>query len=282
MKRIFKFCIFIGTAFLLTTLHTSCGGQKEDPIGEMKAFGKQFIAKANANQLDSLATYYVDIAKADSIITLQGDSVIVAETGTPGQYDITLAQGITLKANRADDGTITVTESKGLFAFPADKMDIAKKTGMWEATLTDAQLAERMADNDFFSYIKKNSNADFSNIIKISKGNGGYTLTNQTDIPISGSDYKIQATSTQPVYDPDMPFAVDHWATKTSFDAGKDIAPHGSVQYNATYTTSTEFGNETNPKEVKGIKWNLSQEQLQEKFASNSGHEYQDYLTSKK
>ena len=260
----------------------SCGN-KATPEEEVRNYGKYFVEKINANQLDSLTASYPDISKADSIVPLQSDTIMVVET-TPGQFDVTLAEGITLKVNRSDDGNISVTESKGLFAFPASKMDIAKKTGMWDDKLSDAQLNERMKDDEFFIYIRNKKEVKPSSILSIKQAKSSMSnraavmdmdyveVKNLTDIPVSGKDYYLE----------------DHWyytgiamyedgdndQKGISKENGKDIPPHGTVKY------KKDFGFRMSH-DLK-IKWKLTPEQLQEKFGAYTGKEYQEYLNSKK
>ena len=48
-------------------LLASCG-KKTTPEEEVRNYGKYFVEKLNANQLDSLTASYPDISKADSIV----------------------------------------------------------------------------------------------------------------------------------------------------------------------------------------------------------------------
>ena len=267
--------LFIGAMIV-----SACGGNngsdadKANPENEVRAFGKNFVEKLSANQLDSLKAAYPDIVNADSIAPIQSDTIIVVETA-PGQYDMTLAEGVTLKVNRAEDGNVSVTESKGLFVFPADKVDIAKKTGMWNDSLNDARLNERMKNEDFFKFVKDLLKNKTKNIITVGKyvdtsasmgGNGrfGYnTLKNNTDVDIDASDYSI-------VYY-EFDFDIEEYKTRP----GKPIPAHGSIKLESS--GGTMFG-----EYFEKIKWKLSEEKKAEKFAAYTGNEYQEYLNSKK
>lgn len=222
----------VGGLFLSSCSHD----KKATPEDEVRRYGKYFVEKLSANQLDSLKSSYPDLLAADSVMKIQSDTILVADNGS-SKYDVTLAEGITLKVSRADDGKISVTESHGLFAFPADKLATAKKTGLWYASLTDKQLSERMKDDGFFAYIRSKQ-PSAGNIITIGKfvsqsegfgGTGYYTLTNNTDVAISGADYTISFVSSYPTYIPGSN-AIDEWVTKKSSEPGKDIAPKGSVK----------------------------------------------------
>ena len=125
------------------------GGNKLTSEEEVRNYGKYFVEKLSANQLDSLKYTYPDLAVAESLVPVSSDTIVVIETN-PGQYDGTLAKGITLKINRLEYGNITVTESKGLFAFPADKVDIAKKTGMITEATNELQKSQLLKNEKFF------------------------------------------------------------------------------------------------------------------------------------
>ena len=276
MKKFLFFLIIsisIGEAIL-----TSCNtGGKPTPEEEVRNYGKYFVEKLNANQLDSLAVSYPDIAKADSIIPITSDTIIVAENA-PGQFDMTLADGITLKVTRSEDGNISVIESKGLFAFPADKVDIAKKTGMWDDNLSDAGLNERMKDEEFYKWLNNKKTIKTSDIIElgnrssdISSGTGFRDVINKTDHKIKGSDYQVIRTWID--IDPNCGDWIETKGSEVL--SGKDIPPHGRVKF------EYYFGNHL-VQDIKSIKLKLTPEQIQEKFAPHTGNEYQEYLNSKK
>ena len=280
MKKILFF-LSISIAFSGMLLNSCGGGNKLTSEEEVRNYGKYFVEKLSANQLDSLKYTYPDLTVAESLVPVSSDTIVVVETN-PGQYDVTLAKGITLKVRRSEDGKISVIESKGLFSFPSDKVKIAKKTGMWDDKLSDGQLNERMKDKEFFKYIKNKKNLNSKHIIKIGdfyddypedeiRGSGVYEgyqkLTNTTGTEIKGSDYSI-------VYYCLSWYGEDEekW---TEVKPGKTIPAHGSVRVDAS---SGYHGGCT----VEKIKWKLSDAQLQEKFAPYTGKEYQEYLNSKK
>lgn len=274
MKKLNVVLILTVTLLMNGLVISSCSeGSKTTPEEEVRNYSKYFVEKLGAKEIDSLKTAYPDIVKADSIMPLANDTIVVAESA-PGQYDVILSDGVTLKMTRADDGNIAVVESKGLFAFPADKIEIAKKTGMWDESLNDAALSERLNDEEFFAYLKKSKSMNSNDIIAIGKKvdgsyeKSGYAMIeNKTDQPIKGSDYKV--IYSEVYFEGMMP--VETTKTKT----GKDIPPHGSVKYDiTTYNRGGE--------EIKGVKLNLSPQQIKDRFASYTGNEYQEYLKTKK
>ena len=252
----------------------SCS-KKASPEEEVRNYIKYFVEKINANQLDSLTVSYPDISKADSIAPLQSDTILIVEKA-PGQFEMTLADGIVLKVNRSEDGNITVSESRGLFAFPADKVEIAKKTGMWDDTLSDAQLNERMKDEEFFKYIQDQIKKKTSNILTVGKetmsSDYKYNLTpiiNNTDEEIKATDYSI--ISKDGYY---LISGID-WISTSTIN-GKDIPPHDK------YVVKTVASWDEGSIHVIKVNIKIPKEELVRRFASFTGKEYQEYLNSKK
>ena len=251
-----------------------------DETAEVTAFANDLAGKLSAGQLDSLKAAYPALAGAGAIVPLKGDSVTVVAASTPGQYDVTLAPGVTMSITRAADGSMTVNETRGLFSFPADRKEIAKKTGMWDDSLNDAQMAERMNDDAFFKKMNKQSSANTKNLISVGKmvitkewpgievepGYGYFPLTNNSDIAIKGSDYNVVIKASN-VY------SGESW---TYTESGIDLAPKGSGRINV------EFVPRCNP-EKASIKFKVSEKDLMSRTApAFTGNEYQEYLNSKK
>ena len=215
---------------------------------------------------------------------ITSDSIIVAEIA-PGQFDVTLSEGITLKVNLSEDGNLTVTESKGLFAFPADKVDIAKKTGMWDDTLNDAELSKRMDQQEFFDYIAKKANKAANNILSVGKKMivtgyeydvveiGYYTITNNTDQTIYPKDYKMEFLD-------EIASCEEEKRTVKHSSPGKKIDPKSTIKVPSSRTD--RFCNYEETDHLVGVTILLTPEEIQERFAKFTGNEYQEYLNSKK
>ena len=251
---------------------------KEVAIDEVRNFGKNFAEQASAGQLDALTASYPELSDVKTVVPLNSENIIVTQTES-GLYQITLAEGVTMNVKRSEDGTIKVVDSHGLFVFPEDKVEIAKKTGMWDANLSDAQLNERMKDKDFFTWVKNNRDVKTNNIISVGKtindgGTGDLSdpnlyhaiLTNNSNVPIKGSEYKLKWEYWNPYQDHNPTY---------NYEKGKDIPANGSVRID--WSDGGESENN-----LKGVKWNLSSEQLKEKFGKPyTGNEYQEYLNKK-
>ena len=243
------------------------------PEEEVRKFGSYFVEKISAGQLDSIKDFYPQIYMADSIVPLKSDSIIVMEFA-PNQYDVTLTEGVKLKINRSDYGYITVAESKGLFAFPEYKVDIAKKTGMLDQNLTDIEISHRINDDNFYEYLNKKIKQIASNLITVGEyysfynGEGYYPITNNSDKEISKDNYRIMLHT----------WEGNAWETyrdKTHRVKGKNLGP------NETFKFRTSNGSGY-LEEVTGISIEIPEKELFSKYINFSGNEYQEYLDLKK
>lgn len=180
---------------------TSCGGNKD-----VENFAVDFGNKVAANKLDSVRMLYPAAAEADSLaLTFAADSISVEPMEKDGEFKVTYANGKYIIVNRAEDGTITVKESTGLFAYPKEGMDFATQVGGLKPGLSDVKVAEVMANMPglktklYEDYIATLKNALVVGKLKITKqiafmmdeGHGYYPLTNTTDQPIAAKDYTL-------------------------------------------------------------------------------------------
>ena len=263
----------------VVTLATSCGGKSE--ADQVKDFALDFAAKVSQNQVDSIRALYADAAKIDSFaVAFVPDSVSVAETETPGTYKVSLGTAdFTVK--RADDGTMSVTGSHGLAAYPAAALDFAKKTGQWKDGLSDAEQAVRMADKDFRPYVVASFPKAFAKMLmvkgklRVVKGlNGpdmavvtmGANVVSTCDKPIDGSDYEVVFKG-QWMND----FVI---TPTTEREPGKDIAPKDSV-----LITTEVLEYDVLQRAYVNIK--ISNDSLFNKYFTATGNEYDEYLKSK-
>lgn len=251
---------------------------------EVMEFVIKFINGLNNELKDSIA--YPDILKGNAFAALTTDSLKIFE-GIDGKYGVYLNNGINLKINREKNGRLTILESHGLFVFPEDRVNIAKKTGMWNDTLNDAALADRIGDDAYFKYLQNQVQKKTSNIITFHSEPGSPDKTegfanvinyfqNHTDQPIKSSDYVITLEVFEELdwgTDEDG-YYVPRYGTHSKTKQGIPIPPHGTVSFNTVDIPDYS-------EKVKGIKIKLSAKQMQERFAPYTGNEYQEYLSSK-
>lgn len=272
MKKVWiYFMALLGIAIAFS----SCGKKSSD--NEVRDFAKFFVEKISLNQVDSLKRFYPDIVKAETFADLQSDTILVTET-SPGTFEVRLTPSVLLIANRSENGQINIMGSQGLFAYPESKMEMAKKTGMWNENISDSEFADRMQDKGFEKYLSDRASSLTSNILSIGKlrdvGTDSYmmqSITNNTDQPISASDYNIVVRTNR-----------EGRGATYSTKSGKDIPPRGSASFQMIFGMNEngwDVWEESD--EITSVKFKIPEDQLMERFASFTGNEYQDYLNSK-
>lgn len=269
---------------------------------EVKQFAADFAEKVSKNQVDSVRALYPDAAKCDSFsLAFNADSIQVAETETAGLYKVTMGNA-EFTVQKTEDGKMTVKESHGLFAYPADRMDLAKKTGQWNSSITDLEFSKRMEDTMFPSWIQSKMADAMKSLVKITKSNVSkkhisdywtssekdvctYTIevSNETDQEIGGNDYTISAIETWKYFE-------DGWAdlsfrettkrqSSSKMLTGKPIPAKGSVTYswNRSFEGSHHFGYKDFDVNAT-VNFTSNKASFGYKF---TGKEYEEYQNSK-
>ena len=282
MKKIKSFSIALSALVL-----ASCGGAgstedaKENALDSAKVFAVDVATKVSKGQKDSLVALYPDVAKADSIaLSFVADSINVVEVDSVN-YLAKFDGGKEFSIAKDAQGKFAVTESKGLFVYPEKDLDFAKKTGMWVDSLTDVQFAERMATKEEFrNYLigtfkvvnplvmtekqpivhEGTCNMDFWAIKR-------YVVTNKSDKPVSGKDYKMAVRW----------YYLQYEKKETVYESGKDIAPGASVSFE---WKTTDYYILIDNVSLKYNNTNKAQ-QFEENFQPK-GDEYQKFLATKK
>ena len=275
---------FAACALSALTL-ASCGGSsssedaKEKAVDSVKVFAVDVATKVSKGQKDSVVMVYADAAKADSLVlSIVPDSVKVIEIDSV-TFSADLGDSKTIGIKKDAQGKLSVTESKGLFAYPEKDLDFAKKTGMWADSLTDAQFAERMATKEeFLKYlknsfvspnplvIKKGAYYDNSNTFSCAAdfvATQKLIVNNISNSKISGSEYRI-----------DVRFRNPDGGYSESYK-GKDLAPGASTTYDATTGMYHHL-------DSYKITYTANKAQQFEKHFQPKGDEYQKFLASKK
>lgn len=202
-----KITLFISVALLIGL--TACG-----PQGKVKKFAESFAENVNDGNMDEVKEAYPDLP-TDSLAAVDIDEIEVEQPDEDGVYRVNYNDDQWLDVT-IDDGTIRVVDSRGIAGFPEDKYVLAQKTGMIKGSTGDIKANELLNDSTYFEWLQKKALSNLSDMIEMKPGKGRVTygrdlygrmcegstermtvgLTNKTDKPISGKDYKITYTYT--------------------------------------------------------------------------------------
>lgn len=259
MKALFSSALVLCLALMMT----ACSGKDSDV--------REFVLKLSSamvhEQMDSLRAMYPGVPDGlqFNVPALLSDSVEI-EYKDGGLVDVKLPSA-SLVLQQGDAGSFTVKESRGLLAFGADRLRIARGTGWVTDDLNDLAIAERFQDTEFEAWLPKKFVEDVRSRVKVGvtrkDSYNGYifdvwdvaTVTNENDFPLPAGSYSVSFLG----------------GTKS----GGEIAPHSSVTI-----TQPLNGNMGYPY----ANLNLSESVLQSLFEQHfqpTGGEYQEYLQSK-
>lgn len=281
-----------GKSLIIALIVTGCIGviggsiwyflsmQKENRIHR---FAESFADKASKNQLISLKSIYPGIEKADSVaLKYVVEGIVIREENDV--YEIVYNPEVTVWAVPAKDNSFVITDSKGLFAYPDGKRDLAMKTGLWTDHIRDIELADRMKDKDFMNFINRKINGVKSNIL--SQGPYiyverdvivGQDIVNNTDQVIKGEDYTLTIHYSFPYWD----YETGEFNSGEGYEVveGKDIPPHDRVFFDCVGDRMFGGGGESR---IYSINIKIPDDELRKRFVTFSGKEYQEYLETKK
>ena len=210
---------------------------------KVQLFVEQFLKAVETGDRATIRNLYPYADSADSL-TLPRTEFMVSKIEESDNYKVVWNKDVWLEIALWEKEGWTIVSSQGFFAWPDDVMDFAKKTGQWKAGLTDKELAERISDDKF----KKTLMDEFCTAFKKKVIQKGYLMV-----------YENEA-----------------WTTKAV--RGKDIAPMGETYLSHTFEGAYESVKESNVK----IQWNITNQQLFNKYFVAKGDEYDKYIEERK
>lgn len=226
-------------AALTAALLCSCSGEKKTVTDFATSFAG-WVADAKA---DSILAVYPDSKYAEKLaIDFVADSLTVDKSDTAGVYKVSYRNGVSALVKIDPNGNCSITETRGVFSYPKEKLEFARKTGALKDDETDVELATTMATVDALAgslYEKYSQERKKAIVVSepvitrdvmfmLDEGAGYYTLTNTTSQPVKGSEYTItwQGDYLGPMGD----------STNHSVENGKDIPANGSVNIPFEFT----------------------------------------------
>ena len=277
MNKIIKFTPMV----LALLLFSACNN-----YADVKQFMAELSAAIEKNDTAAIKKMYPDAAKADSLALAFDAEKAQMETNDDGSIKIDLGEGkdITVIKNEGDDG-MKVKSSHGVFAYPAYRLDLAKKTGQWKDGLNDMEQAERMNDTLFVKYLNdKIAGAiieDLKSKVKVTKSIANYNIdnlqatgvvvvSNQSDRQLEGNEYTVTAK----LYEYTGFYHTESYIGSRTL-TGKVIPANGQVTYSFSYSLGAW---PENPVCTISIKPRI--ENVMEDYQP-TGKEYEEYLSQK-
>lgn len=153
MKKISFLSLFI------ILLMISCGKKPEERVRD---FAVRFGDFVNTNQKDSIQKYYPQFQLTDSLASVAVSNISITPGNVEGVYLAEFSPETFITVNLEKDGSITVTESKGILAFPSNLIDILKSDFKWDNTLNDIKKRS-LADE----YIQREKEKEMSSRLSI-------------------------------------------------------------------------------------------------------------------
>lgn len=271
---ILSFFVAVAVAF------SSCAGDES----KVKSLVADLATAINTGDKSSVTALYPDAAKAIEL-TLQysEDNVTVTPLEVEGSFRVAIGDKVELTVvKNAESGNFTVENSRGLFKWPKERMEMAVATGWYDDKLTDKKNAERLSDEGFVDYlggsllaeIQRKVYAKTTYDLRPAVHGTSYEVEvrNDNDFDLPGDAYI--ATATLWGFDFDRLESVPT-RTKKEF-SGNNVPAHGTARYNIPGTVDFEYESWE-----ADIRVTMTKEQAIAKFLSPKGTEYAEYLKVK-
>lgn len=248
----------------------SCSSGTDDRLEFAKKFGKL----VSENKVDSIHALYPASEVCDSFaLSLNEDEIAIGNQNDDGTCLVSLGNGADITVKKGADNAYSIISSHGVFAFPKEIIELAQGTGMTEEGIDDVELAKRVADDGFKSWLIGKFKKDFARVLvvkdkaktikepehSLDEAIYGYTIENTSDQTIAGKDYVVVFN----VYDMRM-------GNYNTTENGKDVAPKSTVQILVPVVGYSDV-------EKAYVKFNLTDDQLIEKYFKPTGSEYINY-----
>ncbi len=184
-----------------------CNGLGSSDANQVKDFANKFVQFVKSNNHDSIVAMYKGLEGLNvRFADLAGGVEVEEDSNSPGTFTVKIGNA-DLTVVRAQDGTMSITNSHGLLAFDPQKLDFARRTGQFKDGLGDVEQAQRMCDVGFEEYLINKINDNLMSGLQIvsrsgydyAEGEGGemspmgykVTVRNNSNSTIPGSCYSV-------------------------------------------------------------------------------------------
>ena len=251
-----------------------------------REFAERFAQAIQKNDTATLNRLYPEAMMADSLaLKFVADSLEMETNDAGDTIRYRFGKDVTMVVVKDSIDSLHVVSSQGIFAYPTDKLDFAKKTGQWKKGLNDVEQNARMTDDQFLKYIidKVSGNAieELESKVRITQKSARIlddtyvmctvAVSNDSDKPIDGNEYSVGVSIT--TYEHFM----ESWIPIKSGSktlTGKPIPPGGKAVY-----SWRDWGSMGGAKLSCSLHYNPHVENTLETYQP-TGKEYEEYLST--
>lgn len=245
---------------------------------KLKQLAQDFTTAVAKNDTAAIVALYPDAKMADKLVEgLPTDKITIVEKADT--FVVNFDADHSLSVVQTNDGDFRIVNSHGIFSFPAERMDLALKTGWVKKGMSDLQIAEQFTDTTFINYLSKKYIAQFKSKLTIGKSVDGVgqqdiasmsanyivNVVNKTNQEIKGTDYKVWVGDEAYNGGRDWEF---------SSSPGKDVKPGEKQRIVIKYPIAGGEG----PNVL--IRFTIPDEELFAKYFTPKGDEYEQYMRS--
>ena len=265
---------------LMALLLLSCSGNEK----AVRDYALQFAKAVSSGDSSSVVKMYPDAALADSLaLSFVEDSIKIESNEKGDSILIHYTPEIWVRALKDENDSIKIVSSKGLFAYPADQLALAKSTGQYADNFDDKGNAERMADKFFLNSLADKLTSRLKSGLKatcrvvstnFTTGVSTYSVTIRND-----NDFDVPADAYSFV------LAEKYFDTDLERDVVSGYKTIDGVEVKAKSTATCPVPGKYDFEYSSlsaSVKINYSKEQAVSKLLKPTGHEYEEYLASKK
>lgn len=129
---------------LLAALLLLCSCQSNEQK-QLSEFSQKFVGYIASHNIDSIRMVY-PFAEFESLTVMDEYEINVPRSDVNGLWRIDFGNGVWIDAGFTGENSIAVVDSKGIAAFPKDKMERARAAGIVNDTLSDVAIQRRLAN----------------------------------------------------------------------------------------------------------------------------------------
>ena len=270
----------LGGVALMLGVSACGGGSSATPEDNVRAFAKDFAAKVQEGNADSIKALYADGTSADSLVKgLVNDSITVyAQAGAEGTYLVKYGNRAQITVVTAAAGTTSGKNGTGGFAYAPERMAAARKFGQYSDSLNDVENARRMADTAFVSELVPGFVNDFKRGVKATLGKtsinedsfictADIVVENNTGTNLDGSEYAVLFTTDEPMgY---IAISPNSGGPRTRNGVPVKAGQKAHIIYKAYDIIFLEVSD-------LRLEWKATDRELFDKYYKATGHEYDD------